>query len=102
VEMSKGYYPFPADEYDSVFAQLSAIVSGDPPVMDFDKFSPECRNFVQSCLIKDPKLRPTYTQLLDHPWFEKYGEIPTQEMIEWVTSALASRKERTKQRSKYI
>jgi mitogen-activated protein kinase kinase len=31
VEIATGIYPFPPDQYDSVFAQLNAIVTGDPP-----------------------------------------------------------------------
>jgi mitogen-activated protein kinase kinase len=44
VEMGLGKYPYPTE--NSVFAQLSAIVSGEPPSLPEDKFSPECRDFI--------------------------------------------------------
>jgi mitogen-activated protein kinase kinase len=45
-----------------------AIVDGDPPDLPAERFSEAARNFVQGCLNKIPKLRPTYSMLLQHPW----------------------------------
>ncbi|KAJ3116656.1 MAP kinase kinase Wis1 [Phlyctochytrium bullatum] len=46
VEMAIGKYPYPTEQYDSVFAQLNAIVSGDPPNLPDEQYSGDCRDFV--------------------------------------------------------
>ncbi|KXS20300.1 kinase-like protein [Gonapodya prolifera JEL478] len=70
VEMGLGRYPY-ANE-SSVFAQITAIVQNDPPKLPEDKFSAECRDFVARCLDKVPTRRPTYRQLLRHPWLARF------------------------------
>ena len=35
-----------------------------------DLFSSEARDFINLCLLKDPKQRPSANQLLDHPWLQ--------------------------------
>src|SRR5690349_11322551 len=45
-----------------------AIVDGDPPDLPKEGFSQVARDFVRGCLHKTPKLRPTYSMLLQHPW----------------------------------
>lgn len=59
-----GRYPYPPETYSNVFAQLTAIVHGDPPELPEDKYSPVAREFVASCLVKRPEGRSTYKQLL--------------------------------------
>ncbi|KAJ1565382.1 hypothetical protein HK405_012481, partial [Cladochytrium tenue] len=46
VEMALGRYPYPAEEYHSVFDQINAIVLGDPPGLPEEDFSKDCRDFV--------------------------------------------------------
>jgi mitogen-activated protein kinase kinase len=46
LEIAKGVYPYPPDTYNSVFAQLSAIVDGEPPHLP-DGFSPVAQGFVR-------------------------------------------------------
>jgi len=48
LELGTGKYPYPVPDNKRVpiFAQLSAIVDGDPPTLPEDKFSSECRDFV--------------------------------------------------------
>lgn len=43
-------------------------MDGEPPDLPSDKFSDNARNFVSGCLLKIPKLRPTYSMLLEHIW----------------------------------
>lgn len=43
------------------------ITEGD----DTDFFSPLAKEFLKACLHKDPKLRPTAKELLEHPWLLK-------------------------------
>ncbi|KAJ3280778.1 hypothetical protein HDU76_009086 [Blyttiomyces sp. JEL0837] len=89
--MAMGYYPYPSDQYDSVFAQLNAIVSGDPPELPAEKYSKDCRDFVSQCLNKNPKERPTYGELLDHSWLERF-EKENVDMAGWAKEAMAKNK----------
>lgn len=75
LEIAAGHYPYPAETYDNIFSQLSAIVDGDPPKLDSKRFSKEAQLFVKSCLNKNPDLRPSYDTLLNHPWLIKYRNV---------------------------
>ncbi|OBT68471.1 STE/STE7 protein kinase [Pseudogymnoascus sp. 23342-1-I1] len=68
IECAMGRYPYPPETYNNIFSQLSAIVDGDPPDLPAEGYSPITRDFVRGCLHKIPKLRPTYSMLLQHPW----------------------------------
>ncbi|KAI9726448.1 MAG: hypothetical protein M1828_001270 [Chrysothrix sp. TS-e1954] len=68
IECALGQYPYPPETYDNIFSQLSAIVDGDPPDLPADKFSDAAHDFVSGCLMKIPKLRPTYAMLCQHAW----------------------------------
>lgn len=49
LELGTGKYPYPVpdkNERVGLFAQLNAIVQGDPPSLPEDNFSAECRDFV--------------------------------------------------------
>ncbi|KAL7751845.1 MAP kinase kinase Wis1 [Sorochytrium milnesiophthora] len=90
LEMGMGQYPYPPDKYDSMFAQLNAIISGTPPTLPSDRFGPEAIDFVQKCLNKDVKARPTYGDLLEHKFIKMY-ETQDVPMQDWVTNAAAWR-----------
>ncbi|KAF7790414.1 hypothetical protein EIP86_001369 [Pleurotus ostreatoroseus] len=64
IEMALGHYPYPPETYANVFAQLTAIVHGDPPELPEDSYSDEARDFVASCLRRVPEIRATYADLL--------------------------------------
>ncbi|KAG6378272.1 kinase-like protein [Boletus reticuloceps] len=85
VEIARGKYPYPPETYENVFAQLSAIVDGEAPGLPDDdddssltadvsengdgrpagrKWSPEARDWVRQCLIKNADERATYPGLL--------------------------------------
>lgn len=72
LEISQGQYPYPPETYQNIFSQLSAIVDGDPPSLPADRFSPEAIDFVNQCLSKVPRQRPSYEKLLSHPWLQRY------------------------------
>ncbi len=38
---------------------------------DDGALSPLARDFIRQALQKDPELRPSMTQLLDHPWIQQ-------------------------------
>jgi mitogen-activated protein kinase kinase len=95
LELGTGKYPYPVpdkNERVGLFAQLNAIVQGDPPYLPEDNFSAECRDFVAQCLNKNPKNRPTYAQLLEHPFLKKYEEVDV-DMKSWAEQAYSSRKD---------
>jgi mitogen-activated protein kinase kinase len=46
LEVAQGAYPYPSEIYDSVFAQLSAIVDGEPPELPAE-FSETAQRFVR-------------------------------------------------------
>ncbi|KFZ14163.1 hypothetical protein V502_06188 [Pseudogymnoascus sp. VKM F-4520 (FW-2644)] len=68
IECAMGRYPYPPETYNNIFSQLSAIVDGEPPSLPAEGYSPITHDFVRGCLHKIPKLRPTYSMLLQHPW----------------------------------
>ncbi len=98
IECAMGKYPYPAEVSSTIFSQLSvslqshfpsprpsprppplvspaadppsvkAIVEGDPPDLPSEGYSAVARDFVKSCLNKNPTKRHTYPMLLQHPW----------------------------------
>ncbi|TYZ67705.1 hypothetical protein PybrP1_005819 [[Pythium] brassicae (nom. inval.)] len=46
-----------------------------------DRFSPECRSFVQECVRIDPDERPSAQELLSHPFVTKYS--PEETLADW-------------------
>jgi mitogen-activated protein kinase kinase len=46
LEIAKGVYPYPPETFNSVFAQLSAIVDGEPPELP-EEFSATAQGFVR-------------------------------------------------------
>ncbi|KAL1957489.1 hypothetical protein VTO42DRAFT_5952 [Malbranchea cinnamomea] len=79
VECAKGDYPYPPDTYANIFSQLNAIVKGDPPQLPDEGYSDEAKDFVNSCLNKNPSLRPSYARLLRHPWLAPLMEPPSEQ-----------------------
>lgn len=91
LEMALGGYPYPPETFDNIFSQLSAIVDGPPPRLPSDRFSPEAQEFVSLCLQKKPERRPTYAQLLEHPWLVKYRNVDVG-MGQYIKDRLAKKK----------
>ncbi|KAM0181349.1 hypothetical protein ACHAPC_007256 [Botrytis cinerea] len=77
IECAMGRYPYPPETYNNIFSQLSAIVDGEPPDLPAEGFSPTARNFVRGCLNKIPNMRPTYSDLLQHPWLAELSKPNT-------------------------
>lgn len=90
IEMAIGRYPYPPETYANVFAQLTAIVHGDPPELP-DTYSEDCRDFVNRCLHKVPEMRATYAELLDHQFMRQDRDRQV-DMPKWVVGALDYRK----------
>merc|ERR1711964_638873 len=74
----------------------SAIVDGEPPDLPEEGYSATARDFVHGCLNKIPKLRPTYSMLLAHPWLAGLSKPLTiseeEEVAEWVKNAMERKK----------
>ena len=99
VETTLGTYPYPPETYSNVFAQLQAIVHGDPPELPSELYSETARDFVAKCLEKIPSRRPTYAQLLQHAFLqedEAKGEAGV-DMIGWVERAINARERKKEQ-----
>ncbi|EIW69968.1 hypothetical protein TREMEDRAFT_30196 [Tremella mesenterica DSM 1558] len=89
IELAKGCYPYPPETFANVFAQLQAIVYGPAPTLPHG-YSADAHDFVAKCLLKDPNARPTYAQLLQHPFLlaDQNADI---DMASWVAEALSRR-----------
>jgi len=92
-EIGNGEFPYPPAE--SVFAQLTSIVSGPVPTLKPRKegdtiipFSKEASEFIADCLNKDYEKRPTYAQLLEKPWIKNF-EKQEVDLATWLKEAAA-------------
>ncbi|KAF8160768.1 kinase-like protein [Crassisporium funariophilum] len=90
IEIGLGQYPYPPETYSNVFAQLTAIVHGDPPELPGEVYGEEAREWVGWCLRKDPEKRASYRELLDHPFLQRDLESNV-DMAAWVVKALEHR-----------
>lgn len=77
IECAMGKYPYPPEISATIFGQLNAIVEGDPPDLPAEGYSAQARDFVKSCLNKNPKKRHTYPMLLLHPWIKSLSKPET-------------------------
>ncbi|KAF9955554.1 hypothetical protein BGZ65_003317 [Modicella reniformis] len=89
VETAEGSYPYPPEKYNSVFAQLDAIVGSPPPPLP-GTYSEDARDFVALCLLKDARARPTYAALLEHPFLTNHKESEV-DMKGWAVKAMEAR-----------
>lgn len=63
---------FPYDSWGTPFQQLKQVVEEPSPQLPADQFSPEFVDFTSLCLKKVSKERPTYTELMQHPFFTSH------------------------------
>ncbi|RKP39144.1 kinase-like domain-containing protein [Dimargaris cristalligena] len=91
VEMTTGKYPYPLNgrPTTSVFLIMQDIINGPAPSVDTENYSEECRDFISRCLEKDPNDRPSYAQLLEHPYLVRYQNTHV-DMTGWAQNALRS------------
>ncbi len=94
VEVTKGGYPYPPETYSNVFAQLQAIVHGDPPTLP-EGYSDVAKDFVARCLEKVAARRATYAELLRHAFLVRDAERGEDgvDMRGWVQRAMQRHKE---------
>uniref|UniRef100_A0A672Q8L9 mitogen-activated protein kinase kinase n=2 Tax=Sinocyclocheilus grahami TaxID=75366 RepID=A0A672Q8L9_SINGR len=60
---------FPYESWGTPFQQLKQVVEEPSPQLPADRFSHEFVDFTSQCLRKNSKERPTYTELVQHPFF---------------------------------
>jgi len=73
VEMSTGVFPYPSNsearaEQIPPIELLQCIVNESPPRLSMNLFGDALRDFVNICLQKNPKARPTPDLLVRHPF----------------------------------
>ncbi|KAK9965839.1 hypothetical protein ABG768_004905 [Culter alburnus] len=68
---------FPYDSWGTPFQQLKQVVEEPSPQLPADRFSAEFVDFTSQCLRKNSKERPTYTELMQHPFFTLHDSKDT-------------------------
>jgi serine/threonine protein kinase len=68
MEMAEGDPPYM--DHPPLRALFLITTKGIPPLKD-PKWSPELRDFLNRCLVKDPTQRATAVELLQHPFLKK-------------------------------
>ncbi|KAF8919809.1 kinase-like domain-containing protein [Mucidula mucida] len=86
IEISLGEYPYPANTYNNVFAQLQCILSGELPCLP-SGYSAEADHWVSRCLDRNSQRRASYVELLEHPWLKDDAEKDV-DVVGWVRTAL--------------
>lgn len=81
-ELSTGKFPYP--QWKSIFHQLDLVVGSDAPRLESERLTREFKDFVNTCLTKDEKMRPKYKELLNHPLIliHQGSEVNTGEYFE--------------------
>ncbi|KAI8074814.1 kinase-like domain-containing protein [Gongronella butleri] len=87
LELAMGRFPYAAD---TPFAQIKAILDEPAPTLP-SSYSEDAQDFIQQCLQKDPAQRPSYSQLLQHPFITKHKDTGV-DMEGWVRTAMAYRR----------
>ena len=54
-------------------------MQGAPPELPDEGYSDAAKDFVNSCMNKNPSLRPSYDRLLRHPWIADLMAPPSSE-----------------------
>lgn len=70
IEIATGIHPY--SEFTSLFELTTHILEKESPELDRNKFSEDFCDFVDDCLIKKERKRPSLKELLNHPFIERY------------------------------
>lgn len=73
LELLTGQPPY--YKFNQMTAMYKIVNEGIPPLPD--DISPELKDFLNNCFIRDPKKRKTATELLFHPWIPQTTEGET-------------------------
>jgi len=98
IEMAVGKPPYSNEPPLKVLLKVPKM---DPPTLPEeveDDYSDGFKDFIATCLVKDPKKRPTAQELLEHPWIKAAGTLRVTQAL--VTEALPTlERERDKARA---
>ena len=64
-ELLSGKGPFDGKDANEVFLKIMTL----SPTFDQDQFSPQCRDLLSQLLEKEPRARPSTTEIMKHPFF---------------------------------
>ncbi|XP_063964347.1 death-associated protein kinase 2-like [Lytechinus pictus] len=73
--MLTGISPFAGDTKQETFLNISQL-NMEFAEEDFSSHSPEARDFIQSLCVIDAEKRLTAKECLDHPWIQKFSNVP--------------------------
>jgi len=90
IEMATGCPPNAGKDYWQV---ITTILRDEPPSLpdDANRWSEDFRDFISSCLAKDPKMRPSARELIQHSWMYEDGDNDVralQSLRKWIRNRL--------------
>jgi serine/threonine protein kinase len=68
LELINGKPPYLGESIDLICLKILTL---NPPEVDENRWSPHMRSFLQLCFLKDPVLRPSTSELLNHPFLKE-------------------------------
>lgn len=75
VECLTGRYPFEAGAAGGPMELIIHVLQDEVPLPPPGSISEPCRDFLSSCLARDPARRPPAAALLGHPWLAAAGRV---------------------------
>jgi serine/threonine protein kinase len=85
-EAALGRFPILSGQTGAREWEMFAALDSDIKVDLAPPFSRELINFIESCLRKDPKARPSTDRLVQHPWVVRYKDDAAQvPLLQWIT-----------------
>lgn len=89
IELVEGDPPYM--DQSTIRALYLIATKGRPPLKYADKMSTEYINFIDECTHKEPELRPTCTQLLQHPFIRKSANARPSDLYAYTQMAKAAK-----------
>jgi mitogen-activated protein kinase kinase 1 len=85
-EAALGRFPILSGQAGAREWEMFAALDSDIKVDLAPPFSREIVDFIQSCLRKEPKERPSTDRLVQHPWVIRYRDDAAQvPLLQWIT-----------------
>ncbi|CAD5221116.1 unnamed protein product [Bursaphelenchus xylophilus] len=76
VETARGVFPYPDFNNKCLFAQIELVVHGDPNFLNpGDNYEPYTVYFINRCLTKEYKDRPTFEELMRTEFFQHFSAL---------------------------
>lgn len=73
--LMQGKFPFDGESFKQIYKSIKKKdLKEEWQSEKWSHVSEDCRNFLNLCFVRDPKLRPSCSDLLNHPWFNKAVE----------------------------